>query len=967
MKDKKIISFIICFAFIIQIILPPSIAKAAATPNITYSMSSSVITPGDTFDITVNASNVSSLYAASLDFKYDSSLIDIVSVTNGTLLANAHVTTPINTAGDLSIITTLLGNAQPITGSGSLFKITAKAKKLGTINLNTISTNSALSVTGNNLRLKLSDTNITPISYTAEPRTITIMDSLPPLSAGMYQETNSSIKYTGNWVTWADSSNSGGATKYSNEVGASFQFAFNGTGFKLFGFTNLQKGIAKITVDGKVENNIDTYSVDRVFKNNIFQRTNLPNGTHTVKVEVTGMKNPIAISEVINFDGVEIVSSPNPTTKLVEDTDPSIKYTGTWTNWYHQNHSGGYTKYSNILNNSIEYTFYGSGIRVLGYTNNQKGIGKVIVDGKDYSIDSYTSFGIYKNTLFEISNLTSGKHTIKVVANGTKNPIATDTYINFDAFEVLNPTAALPLSAGLYEESNSNITYTGAWTSWDDPSHSGGGSKYANGVGSSFQFTFTGTGFKILGFTNVQKGLAKITVDGVNENNIDTYTLDRIYKNNIFQRTNLSNGTHTVKVEVTGMKNPAATDVYINFDAIEIIGTQSPPTKLVEDTDQNIKYSGTWTNWYHQSHSGGYTRYSNVPNNSIEYTFYGTGIRILGYTNNQKGIGKVYVDNKEYSIDSYTTNGIHKNTLFEISNLTSGKHTIKVVVTGTKNSIATDNYINFDAFEVINPIQPPQYLTQGYYEETDSNIKYSGNWITWADSGNSGGTTKYSNQVGASFEFTFNGTGFKLFGFTNLQKGIAKITVDGKIENNIDTYSYDRIYKNNIFQRTNLSNGTHTVKIEVTGMRNPIAISEVINFDGLEIISSPNPSTTLIEDTNTAIKYSGTWTKWYNASHSGGYTRYANKLNDSIQYTFSGTGIRILGYTNNQKGIGKVIVDGKEYSIDSYTTNGIYKNTLYEISNLTKGTHTIKIIVTGTKNPKATDTYVNFDAFEVLN
>ena len=54
--------------------------------------------------------------------------------------------------------------------------------------------------------------------------------------------------------------------------------------------------------------------------------------------------------------------------------------------------------------------------RVLGFTNSEKGIANVYVDGKLYSIDTYTEGRIYKNNIFEITGLSQGKHKIKIEA-----------------------------------------------------------------------------------------------------------------------------------------------------------------------------------------------------------------------------------------------------------------------------------------------------------------------------------------------------------------------------------------------------------------------------------------------------------------------------------------------------------------------------------------------------------------------
>ena len=101
---------------------------------------------------------------------------------------------------------------------------------------------------------------------------------------------------------------------------------------------------------------------------------------------------------------------------------------------------------------------------------------------------------------------------------------------------------------------------------------------------------------------------------------MDSYTKDRYNKRNMYQRTGLSNGEHTVRIEVTGLKNPSAVNSYLNIDYIEIVNEASPVTKIVEENNKDVKYTGSWTSWTDSGHSSKTTKYSNGVNNSIEYT-----------------------------------------------------------------------------------------------------------------------------------------------------------------------------------------------------------------------------------------------------------------------------------------------------------------------------------------------------------
>ena len=138
-----------------------------------------------------------------------------------------------------------------------------------------------------------------------------------------------------------------------------------------------------------------------------------------------------------------------------------------------------------------------------------------------------------------------------------------------------------------------------------------------------------------------------------------------------------------------------------------------------------------------------------------------------------------------------------------------------------------------DAVEILN--SPTTLLTAGKYEETNPAIKFSGNWTVASSALYSGNSAKYSATSGNSIEFSFTGTGFRWFTSQNRSRGIAKVTVDGA-SYNVDNYSSNTLFNKVIYQKINLALGTHTVKIEVTPLKNASSKSTDILLDAVEIL-----------------------------------------------------------------------------------------------------------------------------------
>lgn len=121
-----------------------------------------------------------------------------------------------------------------------------------------------------------------------------------------------------------------------------------------------------------------------------------------------------------------------------QDNHPFMRYTGSWKTQKNTAVWGG--TYTGInQKGSAEFTFNGTGINLWAYKNNSQGMMKVTVDGKAYNVDLYSSKTEAKKVAFSLSNLSNGKHTVKIEWTGVKSPKSAGkggTYVNLDAITV---------------------------------------------------------------------------------------------------------------------------------------------------------------------------------------------------------------------------------------------------------------------------------------------------------------------------------------------------------------------------------------------------------------------------------------------------------------------------------------------------------------------------------------------------
>ena len=125
------------------------------------------------------------------------------------------------------------------------------------------------------------------------------------------------------------------------------------------------------------------------------------------------------------------------------------------------------------------------------------------------------------------------------------------------------------------------------------------------------------------------------------------------------------------------------------------------------------------------------------------------------------------------------------------------------------------------------------------------------------------------------------------------------------------------------------------------------------------------------DDPDPKLHYTGTW------SHVGAeqiytfgdYQRtesFSETAGDGVSVDFTGTGVKWISNLDGNHGIADVYLDGaKVKTVDLYGLVKQNQYLAYEAKDLTDGPHTLRIVVTGEKNPLAAGTFVPVDAVDV--
>lgn len=260
---------------------------------------------------------------------------------------------------------------------------------------------------------------------------------------------------------------------------------------------------------------------------------------------------------------------------------------------------------------------------------------------------------------------------------------------------------------------------------------------------------------------------------------------------------------------------------------------------------------------------------------------------------------------------------------------------------------------------------PPPQPVAG--DDADPAIAYTGTWNHIARAESFNGTLSWSNTLDAAASYTFDGTGVELYTQKGTGGGKFDIYLDNVKVLTYDSYASSILHQVLAYQTTGLSAGPHTIQVVVTHTKNANSSNYNVHVDYIKALESA-PTVVEIDNTDANIDYAGDWNSIERAQSHDGTISYSNTTNDYAEYTFNGTGVQF--YTQKGPSAGKIGIyldDVLQATYDAYASSGQHQVLAYDAQNLTAGSHTIKIVVTGTKNANANNDFVHLDYLKITN
>ncbi|CAM3981265.1 S8 family serine peptidase [Mesobacillus zeae] len=446
-----------------------------------------------------------------------------------------------------------------------------------------------------------------------------------------------------------------------------------------------------------------------------------------------------------------------------ENSSKMLKYDGEWETASNTKHSGKSASILKE-NGEMNFTFVGYSFEWQGFKNGTQGIADLYIDGeKVKEVSLYSGVQKYQQTLYKKDFGSYGKHHVRIVWTGKNAPEGrkSSVGINIDRIIVKSnpstPTAAYDThsktvklrwpgekwaqSYNLYRKEASGKEYVLLnkaplkTLSFEDKTAVPGKTySYAVSVLTQEEETpFASSEFvyddDIKGAQGWVGTAAKGSLNAAQKDSNDVW-MKKLEKGKTYAismngpaKTNFNlkmynPGTKTIygaKPAAASAKAGSAESIsftpkttgtyYIVPTATDgsgayTLGISIKTIKTAENTA--LKYSGKWTTEKTKSASGGSLAYTGKKGNAVQYEFTGSAITVYSKKDKRSGKADIYIDGKKVKqIDLYSSSTKHKQKVYTSPSLKSGKHSIKIVAAGKKNSKSSGTNISIDRLEAI--------------------------------------------------------------------------------------------------------------------------------------------------------------------------------------------------------------------------------------------------------------------------
>ncbi|KAG8846602.1 hypothetical protein FRB96_001946 [Tulasnella sp. 330] len=249
-----------------------------------------------------------------------------------------------------------------------------------------------------------------------------------------------------------------GTWHQTSVVNASVILNFEGPAIYIYGASGPSYGSYAITIDG-AESTYSAYSATNASNPHLlYGNSDLSYSNHQLEIRNMGAfqaSDQGASAFLLDYILATVQLGPagaTVTNTTVEDSDPSVTYSGAWTSESNPIFSGGTAIYTAQNGGSASISFKGSAVYIFGDSVNDQGSYSVVLDNgptQTYNTLSGCGGGYGKfcektqpSLKYLASNLDSSQHTITVINNANSN----GSSFNLDRFVYTTPSVYAPMN-----------------------------------------------------------------------------------------------------------------------------------------------------------------------------------------------------------------------------------------------------------------------------------------------------------------------------------------------------------------------------------------------------------------------------------------------------------------------------------------------------------------------------------------
>ena len=379
---------------------------------------------------------------------------------------------------------------------------------------------------------------------------------------------------------------------------------------------------------------------------------------------------------------------------------------------------------------------------------------------------------------------------------------------------------------------------------------------------------------------------------------------------------------------------------------------KSGKTYVSENDEDTIAYDGFSTTDQDLGASDRFLAESSQNGDTATITFTGSRVELWGKKQSNGGNCRISLNGSVIeTLSQFSSSDQNQVKFFDSGPLKSEEHTLELRNVG--GGVCTLDH----AF----------YTPELSQKADGTEFDYGSGWISQTRNASYENTLHYTNADKRSADFEFTGDRFQIFSQVGPGGGVFDVWINGEVVATVDTYSPTKKHQVLVYSSPILVPGFQDVRVRTKSASdaNPASSNSWVHIDYIQY-NETVPNGYVIDSIHHDIDYDNEWDFHERDEAYFNIVSFSKVSNTRASYTFNGSGVKIFSRKNSGGGRCQVRLDGELIdTIDLYSSTWLDKAEVFNMQNLSSGSHTIEFVVDGTKNSNSTNFFCVIDRFEI--